>query len=789
MFLLLLLAAFFLASATIIEHKYNTQTAFGLVYNAWYFELLLFLLCINLFGAIIIKKLYVKQKIHLFFLHTGWIIIIIGAAFTRYTGYSGTIHIRESDKTNKIILNTINNTGYKTLPFTIKLDSFNIERYPGSNSPSSFASYVKIYENGETPYNYHIYMNNVLKIKGFRIFQSSYDSDEKGTILSVTYDVLGTTITYAGYLVLFISIVLTLLKKLDFLPYKKIIRKKAALFVLPLLCCLTINATPINQPDKVIDKGHANNFGQILMQNPKGRTCPVSTYASDILRKLYGSDKFEGLTPMQVLLEINIDYENWLNKPFIKITDKQIQQLLGANNNMVCYNSFIDANGNYKLQNQLTQVYAKLPANRTKHDKAIIKADDKINLCYNFIDGGYLRIFPVNSNNNLTWYNPVTAQLQTNNVNDSVFYTSILEKYFTELIKAKHSNNYTMADSIVNIIKTYQRQNALYQLPSVNKIKAEQAYYKYNVLGLLFKLYAIIGFILLIVAISSIVKGFILQKAIQKLVFITLIIAFILHTIPIVVRWYILGYVPLSNGYETMVFISWATILIGLIFCRQSVLTASVSFILASVTLMVSNLSFLDPELSNLVPVLKSGWLTMHVSVVTASYSFFGFSALIGIINLILITVTNAKNKTKVMGTIVKLMSISNNALVIGLLFLTAGAFLGAIWANESWGRYWGWDPKETWSVITIIVYTLISHSRFIPAFKTLYIQNVLSIVGFASVLMTFFGVNYLLSGLHSYAGGNISTMPIFVYYILLVLFLILVISYYSYKRNFRKNE
>jgi cytochrome c-type biogenesis protein CcsB len=258
---------------------------------------------------------------------------------------------------------------------------------------------------------------------------------------------------------------------------------------------------------------------------------------------------------------------------------------------------------------------------------------------------------------------------------------------------------------------------------------------------------------------------------------------FLLHTSGLGLRWYISGHSPMSNGYESMLFISWVTLLAGFIFSRKSVFALSATAVLAGMTLLVAHMSFMDPEITNLVPVLKSYWLTLHVSVITGSYGFLGLGAILGLITMILLVLSNGKNRERIAATIDELTVINYKTLVLGLYLLTIGTFLGAVWANESWGRYWGWDPKETWSLITIVIYTLVTHSRLIPGMKDTYTFNLLSLFAFASVLMTYFGVNYYLSGLHSYASSDPVPVPVFVYVTVLVLVAISLGAYARYNR------
>jgi cytochrome c-type biogenesis protein CcsB len=240
----------------------------------------------------------------------------------------------------------------------------------------------------------------------------------------------------------------------------------------------------------------------------------------------------------------------------------------------------------------------------------------------------------------------------------------------------------------------------------------------------------------------------------------------------------------MSNGYESMIFISWVTILAGFIFNRLSEFALPATAVLAAMTLLVSNLSFMDPEITNLVPVLQSYWLTLHVSVIISSYAFLGLGFVLAIVNLILFVFINPRNKQQIKETANLLTFLNQKTLIVGVHLLTIGTFLGAIWANESWGRYWGWDAKETWSLITIIVYTFVTHSRLIKGLNGIFMFNVMSLYAFASVLMTYFGVNYYLTGLHSYASGDPIPVPNFVYIAVVAFIALTVMAGMSYRHN-----
>lgn len=347
---------------------------------------------------------------------------------------------------------------------------------------------------------------------------------------------------------------------------------------------------------------------------------------------------------------------------------------------------------------------------------------------------------------------------------------------------AVQTNNIASVRLVTESISGFQNKFSQYSLPSDSKTNAELLYYRLGIFEKLFPFYATVGLIMLIGLITMVIRGRKTKSMLVRVLTWLLLAGFASHTFGLGLRWYIAGHAPMSNGYESMIFISWATLLAGFIFNRKSAFALSATAVLASMTLMVAHLSFMDPEITNLVPVLKSYWLTLHVSVITGSYGFLGLGAIIGIIVLILLSLSNDKNRERISDTIDELTVINFKTLTIGLYFLTIGTFLGAVWANESWGRYWGWDPKETWSLITIIVYSIVIHSRRIPGMKDIFTFNLISLFAFSSVLMTYFGVNYYLSGMHSYAAGEAAPVPVFVYVAVIVLTVISLIAYSKYK-------
>jgi cytochrome c-type biogenesis protein CcsB len=698
---------------------------------------------------------------------------------------------REGEKSATTLCELDGNTvelsyGSKTtvLPFSIKLNKFILERYPGSTSPSGYKSDVILIDKKENvEKSFMIFMNNILKYKGYRFYQSSFDRDEKGTVLSVNHDMAGMVVTYTGYGLLFLFIILSMLNKnslfykINFGHWNSSIRKTIPVF---LLIILLSGLSDIDAQKLIPNKSSAGEFGKVLVQDQKGRTKPLFTLSNDILRKVTRENEFEGLSSMQVFLGIYLDFNNWKDVPLIRISDSNIQRKLGISGKFASFTDLVDIKGTgaYKISGEVNEAYSKAPSDRSKTDKELMKVDERVNIVYMIYKGDFMKLFPLKDGTH-NWGSPLEAVQKASGKEDSVYLSSIIPV----LSEALQNNNVSAVHQVTGSIAGYQKKFSQYSLPSESKTNAELLYYKLGIFERLFPYYSTLGLIMLIGLITMVISG---RKGITLFVKILgwlLLAGFLFHTLGLGLRWYIAGHAPMSNGYESMTFISWAIVLAGFIFTRKSPFALSAAAVLAGMTLMVAHMSFMDPEITNLVPVLKSYWLTLHVSVIISSDGFLGVGAILSLINLILLSLSNDKNRERISDTIDELTVINFRILTIGLYLLTIGTFLGAVWANESWGRYWGWDPKETWSLITIIIYSIVIHSRRIPGMKDIFTFNLISLFAFSSVLMTYFGVNYYLSGMHSYASGDSVPVPSFVYIAVIVLAAISLLAYTKYRR------
>lgn len=677
----------------------------------------------------------------------------------------------------------------KKIPFAIQLTDFQLERYPGSNSPSSFESKVILTDNEKNitePRN--IFMNNVLKHRGYRFYQTSYDADEKGTVLSVNKDLFGTLFTYFGYTLMGIGMFLSLFNKNS--RFMKL-RNTATIALIFIFISNHVSATGIEDdwkkelPNNTVHKHHANQFGELLIQDNGGRIKPVNTLSSQILRKIARKTTFEGLTSDQVFLGMLSNPEYWQKVPLIKVSHEEIRSLLGLKSKYTSFYDIIysDTDDTYRLAPYVERAYMKTPAYRTKFDNEIIRLDERINICLVVFQTNLLKIFPVPNDYKNNWYAP-TDSLNVFTDMDSLFTNSIISIYFQEINNALKSNDWSKPDEYLNYIKLFQEKYGGHIMPSDRKQVLEIWYNKANLFNRLASIYGLIGFILLIFHFI----GILIQRYSFKIIYAfgdyILLLLFAAHTFGLILRWYISGHAPWSNGYEALTYIGWATILAGIIFSKKARITLPVTAVLAFLILHVAHLSWMDPEITNLVPVLKSIWLVIHVAIITASYGFLALGALLALVNLILMNFQTSQNVYTINTQINRLTAVIEMTLIIGLYMLTIGTFLGGVWANESWGRYWGWDPKEAWALITVLIYAFIAHMRIIPGLKGIFIFNLIALFGFSSVIMTYFGVNYYLSGLHSYAKGDPVPIPDYVFYTITVLSVISILAYINKKRT-----
>jgi cytochrome c-type biogenesis protein CcsB len=691
------------------------------------------------------------------------------------------------------------------IPFYMKCNDFMLDRYPGSDMPSSYASDLQVLDTAKNEFGTkHVFMNHVLDYGGYRFFQSSYDADEKGTILSVNHDFWGTNITYLGYLMMFIGMIFSLFAPAS--RFRELIgnlkASNAKMMVSILFALGSLTAFAQDSSGHVHDHEHhhehteqqmpaanvkpvvyfvsedqSDELATLLVQDNRGRIIPMHTLCDQLLSKLYRANKYEDRNAVQTVMSMHMYPDYWLTQKVILVPSALFDKY-----NLTKYVSFselTDETGNFKWINDYNTALQKPESQQSETQKKLIKLGEKYQVLLGVINWNYMKIIPLKGDKGNRWFMPFNQELM---MKDSV--TSRLAlNYISSLNDAAKSNNdFSKSAKLLNDLKKSQRSlSPASILPSETHVKMEVSYNKMGIFKNSGNSYFTFGMLLLIIFFIRVFfnpseKSERRYSIIAKILFVLMGIIFLYHGAGLVMRSYISGHAPWSDGYEAMVFIAWVIVLAGFIFSRVSIVILAAAALLAWFFIFVSQLNLLDPEITPLQPVLKSYWLMVHVAIITSSYGFLGLGFIISFVNIILYLARNTRSGQEVTKIISVLTAVSEMTVTIGLFMLTIGTFLGGIWANESWGRYWGWDPKETWALVSVLVYAIVLHFRYIPGLKGKFAFNAAAMWGYAAILFTFFGVNFILVGLHSYANGDGSVNLPWYVWITILAFLILTI-------------
>jgi len=694
--------------------------------------------------------------------------------------------------------------------FSLRCDDFLLDRYPGSNNPSSYESKITVIDKGKEK-QHHIYMNNVMDYRGYRFFQASYFPDESGTILSVNADRWGTNVTYFGYFMLFGGMFFTLFWrgthfwKLNY-SLKKMHPKIFTLLLILILFGITLGINPViaqsttssandtasilkktpgptaqfARPaelgaNRIIGPVHAARFGHLLVQDFQGRIKPMNTHTLDLLRKLYKKDKYHKgpltLSSEQWFISMQVDPGNWANEPLIKVSQKGGDKLIketGANaEGYTSYANLVDPNtGVYKLEAQDNKSFSKRKADQSNYDKGVIEVTERFNIFSNIAFGYYTQIIPVKNDPAQTWRSWIYSS-EDNPVEIDTTAYALLTNYFNGVKSGLKTGDWSKADNSIKVISEFQQLWGKKVVPSESKVNLEILYNQLNIFFWLMIVYSLLGMFMIILGFAEVFssgsKYNHLIRVLTKILLGIMVVAVAIQAIALGVRWYLSGHAPWSNGYEAIVFISGIGVLSGLLLYRNRNAFIPAAGALVAMIMMgfAHGGSMLDPQITPLEPVLKSYWLMVHVGIITSSYGFFGLSAVLSAISLILFS---AKPTKKLKDSIKEMTIVNEMALTVGIFALTIGTFLGGMWANESWGRYWSWDPKETWAFISVIFYAVVLHLRLVPKLSGKLTFNIASLWAIWSIIFTYFGVNYYLSGLHSYAAGDPMPIPAWIY-------------------------
>ena len=715
----------------------------------------------------------------------------------RLPGLSGQLGVPRDLVFDKYTVTLEYGSKFIDLPFAIRLNEFQLERYPGSMAPSSYASEVTVIKDDKT-YDYRIFMNRTLNEGNFLFFQSSYFPDESGTVLSVNNDP-GKWPTYLGYFLLTLGLFLNFFdKKSRFRKLTKFVaNKNLAMFVLTLALLSTqnlkaneSNTLPAQEVDDITirvdylnklkneSKVTADKFGHLVVQSSGGRMKPLATLNREIVQKLSGKSSFMGMDANQIVLGMITRPDIWKDVKIIKINTPKLKKFLGVAESEK-YISFSEAFGEkneYLLTKESEKALLTKPIERGTYEKDIIKVDEKLNIIYSVFNGSLLNIFPKvydeqSADDNFKWYSPLEAMQEFSGQNQAAI-GSVVRGLFNSTMDF----DWNSANNYIDMIALYQDKVGTDIKPTASKVNAEIVFNKLDIFFNLTLAYVLLGFVMVVLAFVVIFKPEFKPAKTTKIILAILSILFAIQTFGMGYRWYLSGHAPWSDIYETLIYISWSAIFAGVIFFRNSLLALGAATIIAGIFMFTAHLTDVDPQITSLVPVFKSYWLTIHVSILTASYGFFGLSAILGFLTLIMFIFR--KNRPHLDDVVRHVSAINEISLIIGLACITIGNFLGGVWANESWGRYWGRDPKETWAYVSIVVYALVLHLRFVKSLNTPYVLATASLLAFSSIMMTYLGVNFYLSGMHSYATGDPVPIPMWAYLTVATAFAAIILAY-----------
>jgi len=678
------------------------------------------------------------------------------------------------------------------IPFSIRLNDFQLDRYPGSMSPSSYASEVTVFDK-DKEFDYRIFMNTTLHNGNYLFFQSSYDQDEKGTILSVNNDP-GKWPTYLGYFMLTLGLILNLFdKKGRFFKLTSYLKNQnLASFILAIALFATTNSYAKTTEEVVIDEPSetvsylkrykddssqtATDFGKLVTQSSSGRMKPLNSLNVEIVRKISTKASMFGMTADQVVLGMLTRPELWRNIKMIKVKTPKLKQIIGVDESRK-YIAFseIFKDGTYILSEEVDKANRLQPAKRGTFERDLLNVDERLNVAYMTYNGNLLRIIPnrfSTKEENNKWTTPLDA-IKEFEGKDQAAVESMIRGFVNSVV----DENWINADKYLSFLAIYQEKVGAEVIPSKTQIENEIMFNDLDIFPKLTIAYVSVGFILFLVAFSTVFNQKLKSPIINNIFFVILALLFSAHTFGMGFRWIISGHAPWSDTYESLLYISWSAMFAGLFFFRRSLLALSATIIVAGIFMFTAHLSHINPQITELVPVLKSYWLTIHVSILTGSYGFLGLGAVLSCMALIFFVFRSPKRK-HLDDVIKQIAAITEVSLIVGLSMLTIGNFLGGVWANESWGRYWGWDPKETWAYVAIVTYILVIHLRFMKPFNNPYAFSVAALLAFSTILMTYFGVNFYLSGLHSYATGDPLPIPTWVYVLASAVVLLIIVAY-----------
>lgn len=748
-FILYILVLVCMAAATIVEKSQGTDYAHAHYYGAWWFILIWAVLAA--LGAFYIIKRKVKCASTLAH-HLSFIIILLGALLTHVSAKRGMIHLRIGQPTDTYMAQD-EEQGMKEekLPFSLCLKKFEAKMHDGTNAVADYSSKFTVID-GDDKSEGEVSMNNIYSHRSYRLYQSSYDEDGKGSVLAINADPYGIPVTYTGYALLFISLVWMLFDPKG--GYRKLLKspllKKGALMTALILSMgniqtLHAESATGNLQNAVLPKETAEKFGELhILYND--RICPVQTFALDFCKKIYGARSYQGLTAEQVLSGWVFYGNTWANEPFIKIKSGEMKTAMNLPDYASLNTFFNREMGGYTIGQYVQEYYN---GQQDKFHQQAADIDGKIQIIMELREGISLKVLPYTFTKNVkatkehsfikagttTWFSPVDKLPQAVEHQHALYIRNV----FSLLNGDVKAGNTSRVNEFFAKMKKYQEVSSGNSLPTATQYKAERINNAFPFATILFMANLTLGFIALFYTIYRMTKKREI-KVLNIALPILLGVSFLALTFGLALRWIISGNIPMSNGYESMLTVAWFVMLISILMQLRIRIVMVFGFLISGFFLLVSHINQMDPAIGQMMPVLNSPLLSIHVSIIMMSYALLSLTFICGIMGICLRSHGE------------ELQALSRIFLYPALTTMGFGIFIGAIWANVSWGNYWSWDSKETWALITFMIYAVVVHTQSLPVFRKPLVYHIYITLAFLSIAMTYFGVNYFLTGMHSYA-------------------------------------
>lgn len=737
-----------MAAATFVEKFRGTEFVHASVYGSWWFVGLWAVLALLAVAYFVGRRV---RRASVVLLHLSFAVILAGALLTHVTSWQGAVRLRVGETVSTYYENVPGgDVVERKLPFELRLESFDVKYHDGTRAEADYVSRFTITDGGATQ-RAEVSMNNVWKYRSVRFYQSSYDPDMRGSILALNSDPWGIPVTYAGYALLFLSLVWLLVDPKGAFRrlFKSDMMRRGVLSVMA-VCAMSQAAGAAN----TLPRETADRLGRLnILYND--RVCPLQTFAVDFTKKLCGSARYGDYTPEQVLAGFIFYGDEWSAEPIIRVKNGPLRDALQLPGRCSVNTFFNQVMGGYILGPYLNEYYH---GHNDKFHKQVADIDDRLMMVMELRRGTLLRVFPFTSGGKTTWYSP------TENITDTLVdeaHRKYMQNVFSLIYGEVLAGSYGNVDKILDKMLKYQQLNGGSSLPSAAQVKAERIYNAIPFATILFMVNLTLGVVLLIIGLVRLIRPVktdepdrpdkALLRAVPVVGGALLGLSLLALTACIALRWIVGGRVPMANGYETMLLMAWFVMVLALVAARRFRIALPFGFLMSGFFLLVSHINQMDPQITHIMPVLSSPLLSVHVSVIMMSFALLSLTFICGLTAIIL-RLVRGRNAVELDGQLDSLTLLSRLLLYPALALLGVGIFVGAIWANVSWGAYWSWDAKEVWGLITLMVYAVAAHAASVPFLRRSMGYHIFMTLAFLTLVMTYFGVNYFLGGMHSYA-------------------------------------